>query len=153
MAKFQHLSSQPRQKRTIYLIIIGRYHYCHVLKKEKYNFLIKYNILYKSQYGFGLKHSTINAATELCYNIVNSFENNQCTLAVYLDLSKAFDTINHQTLLNKLAQYGVRGVALEWLSNYLKNRKQYVEYKNCRSQTQEIFVESHRDQFLVHYCS
>jgi len=109
-----------------------------LIHKRLYNFLIKYNILYKSQYGFRLKHSTINAVTEPCYNIVNSFVNNQCTLAVCLDLSKAFDTINHQTLLNKLAYYGVRGVALERFSNYLKNRKQYVEYKNCRSQTQEI---------------
>ena len=67
----------------------------------------------KGKYGFRPKHSTINAVTELSNHVINSMDNKQCALTVFLDLSKAFDTIDHMTLLAKLAHYGIRGVALE----------------------------------------
>jgi len=105
-----------------------------VIHRRLYNFLLKNDIFYKSQYGFRPKHSTINAITELCYNITNAFENDECTLAVFLDLSKAFDTIDHTILLRKLAHYGIRGVALEWFKNYLRGRQQYVQINNSRSE-------------------
>ena len=55
------------------------------------------------------------------------------TLSVFIDLSKAFDTINHDILLKKLNFYGIRGVPNSWFSNYLSNRKQFTEINNCKS--------------------
>ena len=80
----------------------------------------------------------INAVTELSNHVINSIDNKQCTLAVFLDLSKAFDTIDHMTLLAKLAHYGIRGVALEWFRSYLTNRKQYVQIKDEKSATETM---------------
>ena len=69
------------------------------------------------------------AITELVDKIVKAVEKNEATVGIFLDLSKAFDTINHDILLYKLNHYGFRGVALEWLKSYLTDRKQFVRYQ------------------------
>ena len=94
-----------------------------------YSFITKCDILYAGQYSFGLKHSTINAITEFSHSILSSIDARQQSIAVYLDLSKAFDTIDHSILLRKLEHYGIRGIALEWLKSYLTEREQFVRYK------------------------
>ena len=58
--------------------------------------------------------------------------------AIFIDLSKAFDTIDHNIMLHKLSHYGVRGIELEWFKSYLSNRQQYVEFKGCRSTLRDI---------------
>ena len=99
-----------------------------VMYKRLYNFLETHNILYQSQYWFRKKHSTIHAVTEFVSNTTQALDNKQSTIAVFLDLSKAFDTIDHNILLTKLKFYGIRGIAHKWFTSYLINRKQYVHY-------------------------
>ena len=104
-----------------------------IIYKRLYAFLIKENILFESQYGFRQGRSTIQALTEFIGNIIKGFEENKFTLGVFIDLSKAFDTLEHKTLLKKLESYGIRGVALQWFNSYLSNRSQYVKHNGHKS--------------------
>ena len=109
-----------------------------IVHNRLYSFLTKCDILYAGQYGFRPKHSTINAITEFSYNILSSIDARQQSIAVYLDLSKAFDTIDHSILLKKLEHYGIRGIALEWFKSYLTEREQFVRYKCVNSKVLTI---------------
>jgi hypothetical protein len=109
-----------------------------IVHKRLYYFLLQQSVFYPSQYGFRPRHSTTQAVNQLVDDIITSFENKKYTLSVFLDLSKAFETIDHEILLKKLEWYGIRGLALEWFRSYLSNRKQYVQYKNVKSSINTI---------------
>ena len=94
------------------------------------------NNISQQQFGFRHKHSTNHATTLFISNIVDVFERKQLILGIFLDISKAFNTIDRSILLNKLNNYGVRGVSLNWFESYFSNRSQIVEYAGVTSSNQ-----------------
>ena len=90
------------------------------------------NILYQYQFGFRENYSTTLALLDVVDQIYAS------VVGVYLDLEKAFDTVNHAILLHKLYNYGIRGVVYEWFRNYLHNRTQFVTVNECNSEVRKI---------------
>ena len=86
-----------------------------------------------SQYGFRPNRSTEQATLELTDRIISAMDNNDVPIGIFLDLSKAFDTIDHAILLSKLEHYGVDGIPLQLVKNYLTNRKQYVKLNEVDS--------------------
>ncbi len=87
--------------------------------------------------GFG-KNTTNQAILELTTDIVKAIDENKFTMGVFLDLSKAFDAIDHDILLSKLDYYGIRGLALDWFRSYLHERTQYVDINGYRSDQKPV---------------
>ena len=83
-------------------------------------------VIFQSQFRFRKGHSTAQAITEITDTQRKAIDNNLYTCGIFLDFSKAFDTVNHTILLGKLEAYGIRGIPLSWFHSYLSNRKQYV---------------------------
>lgn len=104
-----------------------------VIFHQLHNFLKEKKLYNNNQYGFRELHSTEHAALELVDRIINELDNSQNPIAVFIDLSKAFDTINHEILIKKLDYYGIRNKSLSLLKSYLSNRKQYVEINDTKS--------------------
>ena len=88
--------------------------------------LDKYNVVYQNQFGFRHGHSTHHALITLVDKITKSLDNGDIVIGVFLDLKKAFDTVNHKILLKKLYHYGIRGNLNKWFESYLADRSQYV---------------------------
>ena len=101
--------------------------------KRLYKFLEKYEILYALQFGFRSNHSIDHALVSLTEAIKNALDDRKFGCGIFLDLQKAFDTVNHNILLSKLEHYGIRGTALEWFKSYLSERKQYVSVNGANS--------------------
>ena len=98
-----------------------------ILERIMYNHLYSYlndnNLFFQKQFGFKEGHSTNHALIELINSINDSFNQNKYTLGVFIDLSKAFDTFDHNILLKKLSLYGIKSNSLKWFSSYFSNRK------------------------------
>ena len=112
-----------------------------LIYKRFYNFFEDNDIIYNCQFGFRQNHSTIHAIQTAINSVANSLNPSYHTMGIFIDFSKAFDTIQHTILLKKLEHYGVRGIALDLINNYLSNRKQYVYYDNhCYSTLSDVTV-------------
>ena len=93
---------------------------------------------FKNQYGFKKLHSTEHAILEVVDRITLDLDKGYTPLAIYLDLSKAFDTLDFNILLQKLQYYGIKDKALDWFHSYLHNRVQYVEFNHTVSKMANI---------------
>ena len=104
--------------------------------KQLINYIEKHDILFQFQFGFRKGHSTAQAVSEIADNLREAIDNNLYTCGVFIDFSKAFDTVNHEILLKKLESYGIRGMSLKWFTSYLNNRQQYVAIGHTESPRQ-----------------
>ena len=113
-----------------------------LLEKLMYNRLIAYlqkkNILYDKQFGFCSQNSTEHAILTIIDKIQKAIENRNHSCGIFLDFSKAFDTVHHGILINKLEKYGIRGIANDWFASYLTGRKHFVSMNNISSNLNDI---------------
>ena len=102
------------------------------------DFMDEYQVIQKHQFGFRESHSTQQAIICLIEKITKSLDTGDIVIGIFLDLKKAFDTVDHKILLKKLYAYGIRGNVLQWFNSYLTDRSQYVTYDGIQSQTHHI---------------
>ena len=98
------------------------------------------NVLYKCQFGFRHTHSTQQAIITLVNKITSSLDTGDLVIRIFLDLKKAFDTVDRIILLDKMHVYGIRGNILRWFRSYITNRSQFVSYDSRQSAIQSIFI-------------
>ena len=106
-----------------------------VVYNQLYEYFSSNKLFYEGQYGFRGYHSTELANIELTDRIISALDEKKLPLTIFMDLSKAFDTLNHEILLKKLHYYGITGIALNWFRSYITDRSQYVEQKILQKMT------------------
>ena len=109
-----------------------------IVKLRLNSFLDKFNIITKHQFGFLKGRSTELALIKYFNDIYNNHNKDAQTLSTFIDFSKAFDSINHQILFDKMEVYGIRGLPLQWFKSYLSERKQYVQINRSTSSLNNI---------------
>ena len=112
---------RPISLLSIYDRLFEKLLYCRLIK-----FINKNDILYDLQYGFRNKHSTQHAILDIVNTIHSNMDNRKTSCGIFVDLKKAFDTVNHEILLTKLEHYGIRGVINSWFRSYLSDRRQSI---------------------------
>ena len=106
--------------------------------KRLTSFVNTHDILNDNQFGFQSGHSTTQATLLITDKSQKAIEKGEYSCGIFLDLSKAFDTVNHHILIEKLQHYGIRGVAKDWFISYLNDRKQFVSIGSSVSPTCNI---------------
>jgi hypothetical protein len=104
--------------------------------------------LYELQFGFRAKHSTNHALINITEEISQALDNKKLACGVFVDFQKAFDTVNHSILVQKLSHYGIRGIAKDWLASYLSHRSQFVSYWGLNLLNFLLIMGFLRGQFL-----
>lgn len=117
-----------------------------VFERRLNKFIEKHNLLSEGQYGFRSNRSTSMAIIDATEEISKALDNKKYAIGIFIDLKKAFDTINHEILLKKLERYGIRGVAGKWVKSYLSDRVQYVHMGEYSSGCLDIVCGSLRGQ-------
>ena len=103
-----------------------------------HNHLDSKGLLYEKQICFQRNNSTEHAIPQHARDIIGSFQKGKYKLGVLIDLSKAFDTVDHQSLIKKLQYYGIDNTALEWFKSYSSNRKQYMSSQDVSENCLDI---------------
>ena len=109
-----------------------------VVYKRLYSYFQHHELFYKAQYGFRKNFSTELALLDFKNKIIQQIHKKKQNLGIFLDLSKAFDTLQHDILLNKIKHYGIRGIPYNWFKSYLSDRRQYVNFQNYNSEERNI---------------
>ena len=109
-----------------------------IMHKHLFAFLEYHNILFQNQFGFRRNNSTVYALVQITEIIKESIDKGKYGCGIFIDLRKAFDTVNHGILLKKLEHYGIRDNMLDWFQSYLSDRKQYVDINGKSSDLQDI---------------
>ena len=112
-----------------------------VIYSQLYEYFNDNNLMSEQQYGFRAQHSTELASVKLVDHIIKQMDNRYETktlVAIFCDLSKAFDCLKFDIFLSKLEYYGVDGTPLALIKSYLNNRYQYVQFENCKSDLLEV---------------
>ena len=99
-----------------------------------FEYLSENSILYEKQFVFQTSHSTEHAILLLVNQLYQSFDENKFTFGIFIDLKKAFDTVDHKFLTKKPELYGIKGCNLRWFQSYLSNRKQFITYGDKNKQ-------------------
>ena len=92
-------------------------------------YLELHDIIYPKQFGFRAGFSTTHSLISITETIKKTLDEKKYRCGVFIDLKKAFDTVNHGILVQKLEHYGIRGTSLSWFKSYLSERKQFVNLK------------------------
>ena len=135
-----------------------------VIFNQIHEYFDRHNLYYGNQYGFRKGHSTEQAVLKVIDRVTQNLDIGVTPINIYLDLSKAFDTLNHNILLQKLKHYGIHGTALDLFNSYLSGRQQYVDYNGIKSNLKHINLKHinlklpyqqtfHKDPYLAHYFS
>ena len=132
-SKLSHMNYRP-----ISLLSVVSKIYEKTLYVRMYSFLSHHNLLYDKQFGFRSSYSTIHALTDITENIKNLLDSQFYVCGIFVDLEKAFDTVNHNILTDKLKWYGFRGQTNLLLKSYLNNRKQFVSINGFDSNINTI---------------
>ena len=117
-----------------------------------YNFLDKFKILSSEQFGFIKNRGTTDALKKITNILYNKLDKSKPIIITFLDLAKAFDTVNHDILLKKLYRYGIRGKAFELLQSYLSNREQRVKINESTSKYEILNTGVPQGTILGHCC-
>ena len=132
-SKLDHLNYRPISLLSIFSKIYEKLIYSRV-----YSYLIRKNLIYEKQFGFRMNHSTNHAIISLTENIRKLLDHGHYVCGIFIDLEKAFDTVSHDILCQKLEYYGIRGNVNKLFQSYLSNRKQYVSINGSVSEISDI---------------
>ena len=123
----------PRNFRPISQLTVFSKVFETLMKSYLINYFEHKNIFNSSQYGFRHNCNTFKALNKFSNDVFSAIDNKLSVLSVFIDFAKAFDTINHTILINKMHHYGIRGPILSWLKDYLSNRHQYTFFNGAKS--------------------
>ena len=130
--------SDPSNYRPIALLSVFNRIFEKLIYKRLIVFIDKHDLFFESQYGFRKKYSTQHAILDIISTIQSNLDQKLFSCAIFLDLSKAFDTVDHNILLNKLYYYGFRGIIYDWFRSYLSERTQTTSVGSCISNKKQM---------------